>query len=90
MCAGFEVGDNNVARSVLPDATVTAALVGSFPLSCVPDTPSDLVLLLSLKVRGIPVDIAKRLYEACTEPKAQRWERESVSLGGCTQTTTSL
>ena len=26
----LEVGGNNVARSVLPDATVTAALVDSF------------------------------------------------------------
>ena len=34
MCAGFEVGGYNVARSFLHDATATAALVGSFYPSC--------------------------------------------------------
>ena len=34
MCAGFEVGGDNVARSFLQDATATATLVGSYQQTC--------------------------------------------------------
>ena len=52
MCLQGEVGDNNAARSVLPDAAVTTALVDSF--SVYPARhPSDLVLLLLQKGSGI-------------------------------------
>jgi len=59
-----EVGDNNAARSVLPDAAVTTALVGSSLSILRARHTSNLVLLPRWKVRGILYRIAK----GCTKP----------------------
>ena len=59
-----EVGDNNAARSVLPDAAVTTALVGSSLSILRARHTSNLVLLPRWKVRGIPIPHCEGLYEA--------------------------